>query len=57
MAWHCRNANAVAQFLHEHPAVEVVHYPGLPSHPSHELAKRQMRDFGGVVSFELGQPL
>jgi cystathionine gamma-synthase len=53
MAWHCRNARAIAEYLHTHPAVEVVHYPGLVSHPHHELAKRQMRDFGGMLSFRV----
>jgi cystathionine gamma-synthase len=53
MAWHCRNARTIAEYLHTHPAVEVVHYPGLASHPNHELAKRQMRDFGGMLSFRL----
>ena len=43
----------VAQFLEAHPAVERVYYPGLPSHPDHEIAKRQMTGFGGVVSFEV----
>src|SRR5262249_4385859 len=47
------NAQAVAEFLAAHPAVEVVHYPGLPSHPEHDVAKKQMRGFGGVVSFEV----
>src|SRR3954466_11414141 len=51
MRQHCENARAVAPFLAEHPAVERVLYPGLPSHPGHELARRQMRDFGGMVSF------
>jgi len=41
----------VAAFLEGHPAVERVLYPGLPSHPGHEVARRQMRDFGGMVSF------
>lgn len=49
----CSSAARIAAFLDDHPAVSVVHYPGLPSHPHHDLAKRQMRDFGGVVSFEL----
>ncbi len=51
MERHCLNARAVAEFLHGHPGVERVFYPGLPSHPGHELAARQMRDFGGMVSF------
>lgn len=53
MDWHCRNAFAVAQALGAHPAVARVHYPGLPTHPGHTVAARQMRDFGGMVSFEL----
>ena len=51
MERHCENARAVAAFLDEHPAVERVLYPGLASHPGHEVARRQMRDFGGMVSF------
>ena len=47
------NAMAVARFLHRHPAVKQVYYPGLPSHPGHREAKRQMRGFGGLLSFEL----
>jgi cystathionine beta-lyase/cystathionine gamma-synthase len=43
----------VAQYLEEHPKVKRVYYPGLKSHPQHELAKRQMKGFGGVVCFEL----
>jgi cystathionine beta-lyase/cystathionine gamma-synthase len=49
----CANALAVAEFLQGHPRVKRVFYPGLPSHPQHALAKRQMTDFGAVVSFEL----
>jgi cystathionine beta-lyase/cystathionine gamma-synthase len=52
MRQHEANALAVAQFLREHPRVEKVYYPGLPSHPDHELAKRQMSGFGGMVSFQ-----
>jgi cystathionine gamma-synthase len=48
---HCENARAVAALLAEHPAVERVLYPGLPSDPGHDIARRQMRDFGGMVSF------
>lgn len=51
MRAHCKNANAVANFLNEHPKVGGVHYPGLPGHKNHEIAKKQMRDFGGMVSF------
>ena len=54
MERHCANARAVAAFLAEHPRVARVLYPGLPGHPGHELAARQMRDFGGMVSFLLG---
>jgi cystathionine beta-lyase/cystathionine gamma-synthase len=50
---HCLNARAVADFLTKHPKVGKVYFPGLPSHPGHEIAKRQMRDFGAMVSFEL----
>ena len=53
MKKHEENAIAVANFLKGHPAVKRVFYPGLESHPGHEIAKRQMRGFGGVVSFEL----
>ncbi|PPG09392.1 cystathionine gamma-synthase [Rathayibacter sp. AY2B7] len=56
MERHSVNAQAVAEFLVEHPAVTAVHYPGLPSHPGHELAKRQMSRFGGMLSLELGTP-
>src|SRR5205809_4766846 len=48
---HCENAHRVAEFLDAHDAVEQVLYPGLPSHPGHEIAKRQMKDFGGMISF------
>ena len=50
---HCRNAQAVAESLVGHPALTAVHYPGLPDHPQHELASRQMRGFGGMVSMQL----
>jgi cystathionine beta-lyase/cystathionine gamma-synthase len=54
----CASALAIAQLLAAHPAVARVHYPGLPSHPQHALAARQMRDFGTIVSFDLqgGEP-
>src|SRR6266545_2733858 len=51
MRQHCENAGAVAAFLEQHDAAEHVYYPGLASHPGHEIAARQMRDFGGMVSF------
>ena len=50
---HCDNARAVAEHLDGHPAVDRVLYPGLPDHPGHDVAARQMRDFGGMVSFIL----
>jgi len=53
MERHCQNAMAVARYLERHPKVERVFYPGLPSSPHHALAKKQMKDFGGMVSFEL----
>ncbi len=53
MKAHSENARAVAEFLHEHPKVGKVYYPGFPSHTGHEIAKKQMRDFGGMLSFTL----
>lgn len=50
---HCSNARAVAEFLNAHPKVGRVYYPGLPDDPGHDLAKRQMKDFGGMISFSL----
>ena len=50
---HCLNARLVAEFLDQHPAVEKVYYPGLIDHPGHDIARRQMRDFGGMLSFEV----
>src|SRR5919108_48504 len=47
------NAQAIAEFLAAHPRVERVHYAGLPRHPGHDVAKKQMRGFGGGVSFEV----
>jgi len=54
MARHNENGLALARFLADHPKVRHVYYPGLPSHPQHALAARQMRGFGGMLSFELG---
>jgi cystathionine gamma-synthase len=51
MRQHCENARRVAEFLDGHPGVERVLYPGLPNHPGHEVARNQMSDFGGMVSF------
>jgi len=50
---HCANARAVAEFLAQHPAIARVRWPGLASHPQHALARRQMRDFGGMMSIEV----
>ena len=54
MARHNANGQAIAEFLAAHPRVRQVIYPGLPSHPQHELARRQMNGFGGMVSFDVG---
>jgi cystathionine gamma-lyase/cystathionine beta-lyase/cystathionine gamma-lyase/homocysteine desulfhydrase len=54
MAQHNVNGQALAEFLEGHPKVKQVLYPGLPSHPQHELAKRQMRGFGGMIAFDVG---
>ena len=51
MRQHCENARRVAEFLDGHGEVERVLWPGLPSHPGHAVARAQMRDFGGMVSF------
>ena len=53
MKQHCAHALEVAQWLEAHPSVKRVHYPGLASHPQHELAKKQHSGFGGIVSFEV----
>jgi cystathionine beta-lyase/cystathionine gamma-synthase len=53
MERHCANGQRVAELLAGHPRVGRVYYPGLPSHPQHDLARRQMAGFGGMVSFEL----
>jgi len=50
MERHCKNAMKIAFFLEEHPAIEKVYYPGLPSHPQHEIALKQMSGFGGMIS-------
>jgi len=51
MREHCKNGKAIAEFLVKHPKIDKVYWPGLPSHPNHEIAKNQMKDFGGMVSF------
>ncbi|WP_051575346.1 trans-sulfuration enzyme family protein [Sporolactobacillus terrae] len=53
MERHCENAMKVANFLEGHPMIDHVYYPGLPSHPSHETAKKQMRGFGGMMSADI----
>jgi methionine-gamma-lyase len=53
MQQHCINAMAVAKWLQAHKAISKVNYLGLESHPDHALAKRQMKDYGGVLSFEM----
>ena len=53
MERHCANAQRIAEALAQHPLVEKVYYPGLMTHPQHDLAARQMKAFGGMVSFEL----
>jgi methionine-gamma-lyase len=53
MRQHNANAKTLAEFLQDHPAVKVVHYPGLRSFPQHALARRQMKGFGAMLSFEL----
>jgi cystathionine beta-lyase len=51
MQRHCENGKAVAEYLANHPKIEKVYWPGFTSHPNHEIAKKQMKDFGGMVSF------
>ncbi len=53
MPAHCANAEKIAAFLHQHPKVEHVNYPGLPQHPGHDVARRQMKAFGAMMSFEV----
>jgi cystathionine beta-lyase len=53
MQRHCENGKAIAAYLVNHPKVKEVYYPGLENHPNHEIAKKQMDDFGGMVSFKL----
>lgn len=54
MRQHDANGRAVATFLNEHPKVQKIYYPGLPQHPQHERARRQMSGFGGMIAFDLG---
>ncbi len=53
MQKHCENAMAVAEYLEKHPLIKTVFYPSLKSHPQHELAKKQQKGFGGMITFEL----
>ena len=53
MERHCKNARKVVEFLDNHPKIEKVYYPGLETHPGYEIAKKQMKDFGAMISFEL----
>lgn len=55
VAAQCRNANELTNYLVKHPRVEAVYYPGLPNHPGHDLAKRQMSDFGAMLSVQVGE--
>lgn len=53
MERHCFNGRKIAEFLKNHPKIEKVYWPGFPEHPNHEIAKKQMRDFGGMISIVL----
>ena len=53
MQRHCENGKAIAHFLKDHPKVENVYWPGFESHPNHSVAKEQMKDFGGMISFSI----
>jgi cystathionine beta-lyase len=53
MQRHCENGRAVAQYLQKHPKVDKVYWPGFEDHPNHDVAKAQMKDFGGMVSFSI----
>ena len=53
MEAHCRNAELIARWLDAHPAINKVNYPGLASHPNHDVAARQMSGFGGMISIEV----
>jgi cystathionine beta-lyase len=53
MQRHCENGKAIAEFLRSHPRVSRVYWCGFPDHPNHNIAKKQMRDFGGMISFTL----
>ncbi len=53
MKAHCENGRQIAAFLKDHPKVDKIYWPGFPDHPNHEIAKKQMRDFGGMISFTI----
>jgi|GEM_PF-2676307 len=53
MQRHSKNDRAVAEYLQNHPKVENIYWPGLKDHPNHDIAKRQMKDFGGMISFTI----
>ena len=53
MKAHCENGREIAHFLRNHPKIEKVYWPGFTDHPNHEIAKKQMRDFGGMISIVL----
>ena len=53
MERHCSNGKAVAEFLRNHPKIDKVYWPGFTDHPNHAIAKKQMKDFGGMISFTL----
>jgi cystathionine gamma-lyase/cystathionine beta-lyase len=53
MKAHCENGEKIAHYLKQHPAIEKVYWPGFPEHPNHEIAKKQMRGFGGMISIVL----
>ncbi len=56
MERHCYNGRKIAEFLKSHPKIEKIYWPGFPEHPNHEIAKKQMRDFGGMISIVLKDP-
>lgn len=56
MERHCYNGRKIAEFLKAHPKIEKIYWPGFPEHPNHEIAKKQMRDFGGMISIVLKDP-
>ena len=53
MKAHCENGRKIAEFLKTHPKVEKIYWPGFEDHPNHDIAKKQMRDFGGMISIVL----